>query len=310
MPMCDNASTGRVFFVGAGPGSGDLITLRGARRIAEADVVVWPSAAVASEVVREHARPEAELIDSARLGEEHLVRLYRQAAARRSTLVRLVPGDAAVWTGLQPHLDLCGRLGLAVEIVPGVAPLAAAVAATGRELADPAVLLTQFDPTRPRTPLATTIPAPGAAPSAVTGTGVPRFAGPGPAVVVSASASRTEALVDRLRAAGHPDAAPVTVVAKAGRPDEVRFSTTLGELDEAVKRHRLWVPALFLVGRAPLPSEIRTIQYSSQYSPPGPHPLPADAVPAGRVSADGTSAAAMVHRPYRRRRRTSQGGSA
>ena len=231
----DRPPVGRVFFVGAGSGAPDLVTVRGARRIGEADVVVWPSAAVPAEAVREHAAPAAQLVDCSRWGHEQLVRLYRGAAAQRCTVARVLPGDAAVGSGVQPEHDACLRLGLHVEIVPGVSALAAVVAAAGRELSAPVVLVTQRDGS-------------GAAAGPAAGPG--GCHGPHGVVAVTASAARVDALVAGLRAAGHPAGTPVVVGHKPGRRDELMLSTTLGELAATVKRHRLWLPALFLVGYA------------------------------------------------------------
>jgi precorrin-4/cobalt-precorrin-4 C11-methyltransferase len=121
-------TTGRVSFVGAGPGAADLITLRGARRIAEADVVIWAPSAVDAECVREHARADADLVDFSRVTQEEITDLYRRAAASRLTVVRLHAGDAATGGGVQEQHDLCLRLGLEVEVVPGVSVVAAAAA--------------------------------------------------------------------------------------------------------------------------------------------------------------------------------------
>lgn len=218
--MCEKTpSAGKVSFVGAGPGAEDLITVRGARRIAEADVVVWPASALPIDAVRAHARPGAELVDCSRLGLDHLLQLYRRAAAQRLAVARVIAGDGVLWSGVQQQYDACRRLGLQVEIVPGVAALAAVAAATGREVTEPSVQLVQQD--------------------GATGPGT---------VAVTASAARTEALVAQLRATGRPDDTTVVVGYKPSRPDQLVLTTTLGELQQVVKQHRLWLPALFLVG--------------------------------------------------------------
>jgi len=310
--MCDKTpSVGRVFFVGAGPGADDLITVRGARRIGQADIVVWPAVAIPPEAVRGHARPDAELVDCSRYGREHLMQLYRRAAAQRLTVARLVPGDAALWSGVQRQYDACRRLGLQVEIVPGVSALSAVLAATGRELTEPAVALAQQD-----------------------GVAVPA---PDGVVAVTASAARTEALVARLRAAGRPDDTPVVVGYKPSRPDELVLTTTLGELEATVKLHRLWLPALFLVGRAPASGGRRaaagsgTVSGMASGSVSGTASGSVSGMASGSVSgtasgtasgsasgsapADGSASGSAwasagardaLHRPYRRRRRTSQ----
>ena len=76
-----DAPTGKVTFVGAGPGAADLLTFRAARAIAEADVVIWAASLVQAEVL-EHAREGAEILDSATMSLEDVVAVYERAARR------------------------------------------------------------------------------------------------------------------------------------------------------------------------------------------------------------------------------------
>jgi precorrin-4/cobalt-precorrin-4 C11-methyltransferase len=223
-------TTGRVSFVGAGPGAADLITLRGARRIAEADVVIWAPSAVDAECVREHAREEAELVDFSRVPHEEVVELYRRAAASRLKVVRLHAGDPATWGGVQDQYDSCQRLGLEVEIVPGVAPLSAVGAAIGKELTGSevaqSIILT--------------------APESIES--VREFAQHGTTMAVSLPGARADQFVEKLRAGGYADETPVVVAYKVSQPDELIVHTTVGELEQTVKKHKLYRAALFLVG--------------------------------------------------------------
>src|SRR5262245_54521693 len=117
---------GKVSFVGAGPGAADLITLRGARRIAEADVVIWAASLVMAETVTDHARPDAELVDSSRIAHEDVLALYRRAAAEGLKVARVHSGDPSLWGAVQEQYDAAEELGLEVEIVPGVSAFGAA----------------------------------------------------------------------------------------------------------------------------------------------------------------------------------------
>jgi precorrin-4 C11-methyltransferase len=231
--------TGRVSFIGAGPGAADLITLRGARRIAEADVVVWAASLVDPACVRDHARPEAELVDSSRITHEDVMAIYRRAAAERLTVARVHSGDPALWGAVQEQYDACRRLGLEVEIVPGVSAFTAAAAVAGRELTVPevaqSVILTRLE--GGKTPM----------PDAEQ---VREFARHGTTMAVFLSAARTGALAEELRAGGYPEDTPVLVAYKVTWPDELILHTTLGELEATVKRHKLWRHTLFLVGKA------------------------------------------------------------
>lgn len=258
--MCENTRpVGSVAFVGAGPGAPDLLTVRGARRIAGADVVLWPSGAMDVAAMREHAAAGAELVDCARLPLEELLRVYRRAATHKLAVARVIAGDAALWSGLRQEHDACRRLGLLIEIVPGVSALAAVLAAGGRELTEPSVLVTRLD-------------------------GTPAAASDAGMLAVMASAARADALVERLRAAGRDEDTPVVVGYKTGRPDELLLTTTLGELEATVKLHRLWSPAVFLVGQALSDGRARVL-----------------AVGAGVSPARGDD---QLRRPYRRRRGT------
>src|SRR5262249_28595962 len=105
------AMTGRVTFVGAGPGAADLITVRGAEAIGTADVVVWAASLVHPDVLR-YARDGAEIVDSAELTLESTVDIYRRAAAEGLHVVRLHSGDPALWGALQEQLDACVSVGL------------------------------------------------------------------------------------------------------------------------------------------------------------------------------------------------------
>ncbi|MGW6932009.1 cobalt-precorrin-4/precorrin-4 C(11)-methyltransferase [Lentzea sp. NPDC054927] len=224
-------TTGRVSFVGAGPGAADLITVRGARRIADADVVIWAPSAVDAECVREHARADAELVDFSRVTPEEITDLYRRAAASRQTVVRLHAGDAATGGGVQEQHDLCVRLGLEVEVVPGVSVVAAAAAKIGRELT-----LTEASSTVLISPESSEL--------------VREFAALQTTMAATVSGARTGQFVEKLLQGGYSTETPVVVAYKVSQADELVVHTTIGELESVVKQHKLYRPTLFLVGTA------------------------------------------------------------
>ncbi|MFD1152395.1 cobalt-precorrin-4/precorrin-4 C(11)-methyltransferase [Saccharothrix hoggarensis] len=223
--------TGRVSFVGAGPGAADLITVRGAKRIAEADVVLWAPSVVEAECVREHARPDAELVDFSRVADADVVEVYRRASAGRLKVVRLHAGDPSLWGGLRDQQEVCRRLGLETDVVPGVSQVSAAAAAVGRELttSDVAQSLVLAGPESAEH--------------------VREFAAHGTTMAISASGARTGLLVEQLRAGGCADDTPVVVAYKVSLPDETVVQTTVGELEACVKEHKLYRTTLFLVGK-------------------------------------------------------------
>ncbi|PRY42584.1 cobalt-precorrin-4/precorrin-4 C(11)-methyltransferase [Umezawaea tangerina] len=228
--------SGRVSFVGAGPGAADLITLRGAKRIAEADVVVWAPSVVDAECVREHARPEADLVDFSRVSHEEVIEVYRRAAASRLKVVRLHAGDPSLWGEVQDQHDTCARLGLDLEVVPGVSQFSAAAAAIGRELTTSEVAQSLI------------LTGPEGSEH------LQEFAGHGTTMAISLSAARTGQLVEKLRAGGYAEETPIVVAYKVSWPDETIVHTTLAELEAAVKEHKLYRTTTFLVGKVLKPS--------------------------------------------------------
>lgn len=229
------SDTGRVVFVGAGPGAADLITVRGAQRLAQADIVLVPAGAVCSEFVHEHVNPSAELINSSAFGFEQSVALYRRAAAQRAIMVVLRPGELSLWTDLSLHLDACRRLGMRAECVPGVSVFASAAAEAGTELAgthaaEPVIL--------------------SRGPASTAQQQLAELARQGGTLALSASAARTSDVVTELRTGGYTDDTPVVVAYKPSWPDQQVLHTTLGKLERTVKQHRLWRNTIFLIGKA------------------------------------------------------------
>jgi precorrin-4 C11-methyltransferase len=231
--------TGRVSFIGAGPGAADLITVRGAKRIAEADIVVWAASLVDPQCVREHARPDAELVDSSLITHDDVLEVYRRAHRDGLKVARVHSGDPALWGAVQEQYDGAKKLGLDVEIVPGVSAFSAAAAIAGRELTVPevaqSVILTRLE--GGKTPMPQ-------------GEHIREFAKHGTTMAIFLSAARSSQLVEELRAGGYPDDTPVIVAYKATWPDELILHTTIGELADTVKQHKLWRHTLFLVGKS------------------------------------------------------------
>ncbi|SDP46288.1 Tetrapyrrole (Corrin/Porphyrin) Methylases [Actinopolyspora xinjiangensis] len=250
--MTSGTRTGLISFVGAGPGAADLMTLRAARRISEADIVLWSPSVVSPECVREHARAEAELVDTDPIDQREVHEIYRRAERERLRVARLHAGDSAVWSSVQQQYDFCARMELEVEIVPGVSGHTAAAASVGKELtgtehARP-VMVSKLD---------------GGSSAVPDAAAVREFAEQGMTMALSVSAARTGQLVERLRAAGYADDVPVVVAYKVTCSDELVLRTTLGELEGVVKEHKLWRQTLFLVGDVLRSTAPRSRSYAS-----------------------------------------------
>jgi precorrin-4/cobalt-precorrin-4 C11-methyltransferase len=231
-------TAGKVTFVGAGPGAPDLLTLRAVAAIAAADVVIWASSLV-DEGVLVHARPGAQIIDSARLPLEGVLPVYQRASTEGLRVARVHSGDPALWGALQEQLDRCRELGLATEIVPGVSSFTAAAASIGRELTIPevaqSVILTRLG--GGKTPMPP-------------GEEVADLARHGTTMALFLSAARSGQLQDELLAGGYPPGTPCVIAYRVTWADELIAACPLSELAATVKQHRLWKHTLVLVGPA------------------------------------------------------------
>ncbi|SER58089.1 precorrin-4/cobalt-precorrin-4 C11-methyltransferase [Propionibacterium cyclohexanicum] len=232
------AGQGSVVFVGAGPGAGDLITLRGARVIAAADIIVWASSLVSPEVIAER-RAEAEVIDSASAPLEALVPVYTRARDEGLLVARVHTGDPSLYGAIAEQRDLCERLGLAVQVVPGVSAFSAAAARVGAELTVPQVsqslTITRLEGGRTPMPPGETIAS---------------FASHGATMAIYLSAARNKALQDALLAGGYPPQTPCVVGYAVSWPEEMVLRCPLAQLSATMRAHKLWKHTIVLVGPA------------------------------------------------------------
>ncbi len=245
-----------ISFVGAGPGAADLITLRGAERLARADVVVWASSLVPGALL-DHCGPGTTVHDSATMTLEDVLAVY--AARPSAAVVRLHSGDPSLYGAIGEQVDWCLRTGRDFEIVPGVSSLAAGAAALGKELTVPgvaqSVILTRL-PGR----TAGSVPA---------RESLAALAAHGATMGVFLSGARPEELQRELLAGGGygPDT-PAAVVVRATWPDEAVYPTTVAGVAETVRRSGASRTVLVLVGQALAPGvgAGRSHLYSPDYA--------------------------------------------
>ena len=227
-----------ISFVGAGPGAADLITIRGARRLAEADVVIWASSLV-PEALLSHCKDGADIHDSAVMTLEDVVEVYRRHG-NPTPIVRLHSGDPSIYGAVGEQIDWCLENERSWEIVPGVSSISAAAAAIGRELTQPGVSQSVV-----LTRLAGRTEA-----SMPPGEGVAEFARHGSSMAVFLSGARPDELTDELlspESAYHPDT-PAAIVIRASWPDERIIRTTVGQIALDLKAAGTTLTVLVLVG--------------------------------------------------------------
>ena len=217
-------ATGRVVFIGAGPGAADLITLRGARLLAQAGAVLFD--ALTDPALRPLA-PQARWVNVGKRGfadstaQATINALLVRHAQRCGLVVRLKGGDPSVFGRLEEELEALAAAGIGCEVVPGITAASAAAAATMRPL-------TRRGSGR-SVSLTTAMTAPqlgGAAPMRHADTEVFYMAG-----------KQLAALSRKLTDAGWPADAPALVVSRAGWPDMLASDHTAATLAQAAVLH-------------------------------------------------------------------------
>ena len=224
-----------VHFVGAGSGAKDLITVRGARLLAEADVIIYAGSLV-NPALLEYARPEAEKHDSARLTLEEVTDIIRKAEAQGRTTVRLHTGDTSLFGAVREQFDALEALGIEYDVCPGVSSFCGAAASLRAEYTLPDVSQTVIiSRMEGRTPVPEREKIQG-------------LAAHGATMVLFLSAGLLEPLQRELIAGGYAPETPAAIVYKATWPDEKVLRCRVCDLAETAKQSGVSKTALILVG--------------------------------------------------------------
>ncbi|WP_369217605.1 precorrin-4 C(11)-methyltransferase [Streptomyces flavofungini] len=225
-----------VYFIGAGPGAADLITVRGARRLAASPVCLYAGSLVPRELLAEC--PEgARLVDTAQLDLDQITAELVRAHEAGLDVARLHSGDPSVFSAVAEQMRRLDAAGVPYEVVPGVPAFAAAAAALKRELTVPTVgqtvILTRI------AQRATAMPE---------GEDLATLGRSGALLVLHLAAGYVDRVVEELLP--HYGAeCPVAVVAMASRPDEVVLRGTLADIAGQVKSAGVVRTAVIMVGR-------------------------------------------------------------
>jgi precorrin-4/cobalt-precorrin-4 C11-methyltransferase len=240
----------KVYFIGAGPGDPELLTLKAARLIGSAEVVVYAGSLVSPEIVA-LAKSGAALHDSANLTLEETHDLIAAAVALGKTVARVHTGDPSLYGAIREQAELLDAVGIAYEIVPGVTTASAAAAALGLSFTSPetgqTLILT-------RAPGRTPVPA---------AESLRSLAAHHCSLAIYLSVHKAEFVQNELLAGGLDPQTPTALVHRLGWPGEKRLLTTLGELAHAVAEHDLTRQTIILV----LPGQTLPAVRSRLYDP-------------------------------------------
>jgi len=227
----------KVYFIGAGPGAADLITLRGANILDQVNMVLYAGSLVSKDMLV-HCRADAEIIDTAQLDLEQQEACYRRAQAQDIDVARLHSGDPAIYGATAEQMRRLDALGIVYEVVPGVSSFTAAAASIKAELTKPevsqSVILTRVS---------------GRASAVPESESIALLATHRATMCIFLSGPHLKKIVADLRL-HYPDETPVALVYKATWQEEKTHQSTLGQLLTEIKSSDWNLTTMLLVGEA------------------------------------------------------------
>ncbi|MCI9106302.1 MAG: precorrin-4 C(11)-methyltransferase [Lachnospiraceae bacterium] len=224
-----------IYFIGAGPGDPELITIKGKRLIEEADVIVYAGSLVNPQVLV-GAKPGAKIYNSATMTLDEVISVLCQGEKEGKRVVRVHTGDPSLYGAIREQMAELDRLRIAYEVIPGVSSFLAAAAAIKREYTMPGisqtVILTRMEG---RTPV----------PKREC---IPELAAHQATMVIFLSVGQIALLCEQLQQGGYEANTPAAVVYKASWEEETIVCGTLRDLAEKVKAAGIRKTALVMVG--------------------------------------------------------------
>ena len=224
-----------VYFVGAGTGAVDLITVRGMRLLEKADVIIYAGSLVNPELLQ-YANKDCEIHDSAKLTLEEILNVMQKAEEKGKITVRLHTGEPSIYGAVREQMDELDRLGISYESCPGVSACFGAAASLNLEYTLPGIsqslIITRMEG-RTKVPEKESIES---------------FAAHQASMAIYLSTGMLKELSERLVAGGYRKETPAALVYKATWPEEEAYICTIETLYDTAKEHGITKTALVLVG--------------------------------------------------------------
>ncbi len=224
-----------IYFIGAGPGAVDLITVRGQKLLEAADVVIYAGSLVNPELLK-YCKKGTEIHNSAKMTLEEVLSVMKKSDSEGKNIVRLHTGDPSLYGAIREQMDELEKLGIKYESVPGVSSFCGAAASLNLEYTLPdvsqSVIITRLAGR-------TDVPEKESLKS---------LAGHNATLVLFLSSGMCQKVQEELLAAGLSPQTPAALVYKASWPDEKKVLCTVGSLSESAEANGISKTALIIVG--------------------------------------------------------------
>lgn len=224
-----------VYFVGAGSGAPDLITVRGQKLLQQADVVIYAGSLV-NPALLEETKEDCEIFNSAKMTLEEVIEIMKSAHQQQKMTVRLHTGDPSIYGAVREQMDILEQEGIPFESCPGVSSFCGAASALNLEYTLPdvsqSVIITRM---AGRTPVPEREE-------------IASFAAHHATMVIFLSTGMLPELQERLMAGGYESDTPAAIVYKATWQEEEKYICTVSTLAQTAREHNITKTALIIVG--------------------------------------------------------------
>ena len=224
-----------VYFVGAGTGAVDLITVRGMNMLEKADVVIYAGSLVNPELLK-YTKKDCSIYNSAKMTLEDVIQVIEQAEQNNKNTVRFHTGDPSIYGAVREQMDLLDELGVEYESCPGVSACFGAAASLNLEYTLPGIA---------QSLIITRMEGKTAVPEEES---IESLASHGTSMAIYLSTGMLGELRKRLLKGAYRPDTPAVIVYKATWPEEEAYLCTIETLEETAKAHGITKTAIILIG--------------------------------------------------------------
>ena len=217
-----------IYFIGAGAGDPDLITVKGAEILKNADVIIYAGSLVNFELVKKYARPDCKLFNSAKMALPEILDVFKKSHEQNLLIARLHSGDPSIFGAIREQINFLSENNIEFEIIPGVSSFSAAAASLKTAYTIPEIsqkiVISRLAKNTP-------------------------FDKNNQAEIYFLSSGDVEGMCENLIANGHNEHEKVALVYKASWPDEKIILADLKTLPDLARENNIENCALILIGK-------------------------------------------------------------
>ncbi len=224
----------KVYFIGAGPGDPELLTIKAKKIIEKADIVIYAGSLINKDIIK-LAKQDARTYDSSGMNLEKVLGIFKKQKSKHTIIARIHSGDPSIYGAIQEQMDWCKKQKIDYYVIPGVSSFQAAAASLKQELTLPGVS---------QTVILTRISGRTKVPEKE---GLRRLAKGRATMVIFLSIDRIDEVVEEIKESYGLNT-PVAVVERVSFTEERKITGTLGDITQKVKKAGIARQALIIVG--------------------------------------------------------------